>query len=510
MPRVSLVGLIALVAVFQLLLLIWLVPVPWYGYLLVLPLLILFWQPTVTPIPSVSNGPTANLDAGLLADATSNTATGAAEVSFSAGSLLTQLQQNQQDTGQINAAVAQLANDSAGLSGNVGQIASSIEQTAKACGQANTELADSRDSLQQLAGQVSSAANELRSLTALAGQIQQITQLISQIASQTNLLALNAAIEAARAGEQGRGFAVVADEVRTLAGRTATATDQITSMLSGIYQKSEQTSGLMLTLEQHSERLSGQLAEVAQGVGHISNEMNDTRGAIEQIAEVSEGLSLTSQQLDQSLHRIQQGLALVATQGQHVAEQAETVSGQTEQIYNELANQANSCFFADVLNAATQAAAAIGRLLEQGIQQGKFSETQLFSQSYQPIAGTDPQKYHTCYDSYSDQVFPAVQEELLQKNAQILYAGAVDKQGYFPTHNRKYSQPLTGDKAHDLIHNRTKRIFADRTGSRCGSHTQRMLLQTYKRDTGEILHDLSVPVYVNGRHWGGFRVGFKR
>ena len=49
-----------------------------------------------------------------------------------------------------------------------------------------------------------------------------------------------------------------------------------------------------------------------------------------------------------------------------------------------------------------------------------------------------------------------------------------------------------------------------RTGSRCGSHTETMLLQTYKRDTGEILHDLSVPIYVDGRHWGGFRIGFKR
>ncbi|MGH8806348.1 MAG: methyl-accepting chemotaxis protein, partial [Noviherbaspirillum sp.] len=61
----------------------------------------------------------------------------------------------------------------------------------------------------------------------------------------------------------------------------------------------------------------------------------------------------------------------------------------------------------------------------------------------------------------------------------------------------------------DLVSNRTKRIFNDRTGARCGSNTKPFLLQTYKRDTGEVMHDLSVPIYVNGKHWGGFRIGYR-
>jgi methyl-accepting chemotaxis protein len=78
----------------------------------------------------------------------------------------------------------------------------------------------------------------------------------------------------------------------------------------------------------------------------------------------------------------------------------------------------------------------------------------------------------------------------------------------FP-HNKKFSQPLTGDYDVDLVNNRTKRIFSDRTGKRCGANTKPFLLQTYKRDTGEVMHDLSVPIYVNGKHWGGFRVGYR-
>ncbi|GAK87296.1 methyl-accepting chemotaxis protein [Vibrio ponticus] len=68
---------------------------------------------------------------------------------------------------------------------------------------------------------------------------------------------------------------------------------------------------------------------------------------------------------------------------------------------------------------------------------------------------------------------------------------------------------LTGNPDIDIVRNRTKRIFGDRVGQKCGSHTQTMLLQTYKRDTGEIMHDLSVPIYVNNKHWGAVRLGYK-
>ncbi|MEO9273363.1 hypothetical protein ABFY09_00780 [Marinomonas sp. 5E14-1] len=84
---------------------------------------------------------------------------------------------------------------------------------------------------------------------------------------------------------------------------------------------------------------------------------------------------------------------------------------------------------------------------------------------------TNPQKYSTAYDVFSDQTFPAIQEAVLDKYEEVMFAGAVDVNGYFPTHNKKLSQPLSGDFEKDLVNNRTKRIFNDPTGSRCGAHT---------------------------------------
>lgn len=158
---------------------------------------------------------------------------------------------------------------------------------------------------------------------------------------------------------------------------------------------------------------------------------------------------------------------------------------------------------------ARAAADAIENIFEQAIAKGQIQKDQLLSDDYQVIPDTNPPKYSARFDAFCDRVLPAVQEQVLADNPALIFAISTDKRGYVPTHNNKFAKPPTGDYNTDLVHSRSKRIFNDRTGSRCGSHTKKMLLQTYKRDTGEIMHDLSVPIFVDGVHWGGFRMGYQ-
>jgi methyl-accepting chemotaxis protein len=146
-------------------------------------------------------------------------------------------------------------------------------------------------------------------------------------------------------------------------------------------------------------------------------------------------------------------------------------------------------------------------ILEDAIVSGRLTESEVFDTNYQPIEGTDPQKYHTAYDTFTDENFQQIEDGYLH-DPDVVFAAVVDTNGYLPTHNAIFSRPLTGDKEKDTADNRTKRLFDDPTGIAAAKNTSEYLRQIYKRDTGETMWDISAPVYVNGNHWGAFRIGF--
>ena len=152
-------------------------------------------------------------------------------------------------------------------------------------------------------------------------------------------------------------------------------------------------------------------------------------------------------------------------------------------------------------------AKAVTTILEEAIDNGVFTVNDVFDKEYVKIPGTDPPKYHTKYDSYLDKAILGLQDEFL-KDESVVFAVTVDTNGYLPTHNTKYQKPLTGDREKDLTGNRTKRVFNDPVGKGAAENTKPGYLQVYSRDTGEIMWDYSSPIYVKGKHWGGFRIGY--
>ena len=162
-------------------------------------------------------------------------------------------------------------------------------------------------------------------------------------------------------------------------------------------------------------------------------------------------------------------------------------------------------------------AKAMEDVLEQSLSSGQFFKEQLFDTDYQeiadgPLAGSAIPKYRTAYDLYLDLSIKDFQDTFAASDPMVVFAVLVDRNGYLPTHNSKYSQPLTGNPDIDKTGNRTKRIFNDPTGLAAAQYNNEdgkgYLRQIYKRDTGVTMWDVSAPVYVRGEHWGGFRIGF--
>jgi methyl-accepting chemotaxis protein len=482
---------------------------------LCLPLgLLTLWLPrllTSRALPAPLDRPDDAL-AGLTRDlsrSTSHNALSAAAVAYSVRQLATRLQSQVDAADQIVSSADVMIATERATSSLSQQALGAASQARQSSDAGLTVLHQSITLMHQLSERADNSRQLIEALSQRSEDIQRVTAVIQSIASQTNLLALNAAIEAARAGEHGRGFAVVADEVRGLAGRTATATGEVGQMVADIQQRTAQ---VVEQIRQLSGDLNGGVEQVELTGRQLANIAQLAAGVEGQVSEIALGAQTNQQQLSSlfvAVEQMRSDLAISDDQTRRLAQSAVQMEGQAETISERLAQVGLDDYHQRIYDLALEGASQIAQKFEQDIEQRRVSLEDLFDRTYQPIGNTSPVKYQTRFDRYTDQALPAIQEPLLARHEGLVFAIACTQQGYVPTHNQAFSRALTGDPAFDTVHNRTKRKFDDRTGIRCGSHQQPVLLQTYTRDTGELMHDLSVPIMVKGRHWGGLRLGYK-
>ena len=260
----------------------------------------------------------------------------AIHISSSSEQLLATTQQTTHNIFEQQSQTEMVASAMNEMSSTAQEVSRHITGTSQAANEANSETIEGRkivdgsiQAIQQLADQIDNTANVIHQLEEDSENIGKVLDVIKGIAEQTNLLALNAAIEAARAGEQGRGFAVVADEVRTLAGRTQESTAEINQVIEKLQLGSQKAVDVMNKSRKEAQSVVEQATQAGTSLSVIST-------AVEQINDMSSQIASAAEQQNSTAEEINRNIINISELGHETTSGAQETSAAAEGL-NQLA-----------------------------------------------------------------------------------------------------------------------------------------------------------------------------
>ena len=407
-----------------------------------------------------------------------------------------------------------------GLQETTNEISVNISEATTTSSQATAEINESHTTVESARAEITrmiEAANageqRMEELSKAIENVGGIINVINSIAKQTNLLALNATIEAARAGEAGKGFSVVAHEVKALASSTSDATTQIEETLEEIKNgfellktSSQETSFTARHVGEKTEtfscilnNVSGAMSTIDRKIGIIDQQMEVVNEACEGFISISEGVSTNLKQSSEKLSSSARTMRSVSDDtDKMVLRNAQTGGNQEEY---------------EIIQNATYASQKLTELIEAGLAAGQVTMDDLFDRNHEEIPGSNPVQYLAKHSRFMDEIAQPLIEEIIASNDRITFCTPIDDTAYVSTNSLAVSKPQGDDPVWNMANCRHHRYYLDRTCKRAGLNQKPLLLQTYRRDMGGgvfvSMKDVSAPIFIKGRHWGGFRVGYK-
>ncbi|MFA3783824.1 methyl-accepting chemotaxis protein [Melioribacteraceae bacterium 4301-Me] len=296
-------------------------------------------------------------------DAVQATATASNQISSSTEELAAGAQEQSAQSNEIAAAINQMTATITQTTKHASNAAENSKVSLELATEGNKSVQETVEGMKEIANVVNRTGTTIKELGKSSDQIGEIVQVIDDIADQTNLLALNAAIEAARAGEQGRGFAVVADEVRKLAERTTKATKEIAEMIKKIQKDTNEAVISMEDGVKEVERGKELAVRAGDSLQKIIISVQQVNDIITQVAAASEEQSATAEQISHNIESINNVTQESASGTQQIARAAEDLNRLTDNLQN-LINKFNIGFVEKKNTTSKLTVRANGKLVE--------------------------------------------------------------------------------------------------------------------------------------------------
>lgn len=359
---------------------------------------------------------------------------------------------------------------------------------------------------------VDTLGQHVTSFSAAIEQVRRSAQDIDDIAETTNILALNATIEAMRAGEAGRTFAVVANEVKSLANDTRKATEEISKTVDALGEEASVVIGRIEEGSQASGEAKSSVARIEKtitGVGELVEEVDKQNDVIARSTGTISGHVDAVQRVltsfDEAARTNEEDL-----QGAQV--RMEELEMTASEMFDRIVQAGLSPEDSLMVEKANETAKAIIARAEEGIENGKLTAAALFDDDYKSIPGSNPERFTSRLTEFADTNWRPIYDEAVDASHDCIAAVCADRNGFMPTHTSQFSKTPTGDLAHDTRFVRNGRIVMDSADRAALASDAPYRMSVFRQEVdGEryyVVRSVYVPIVVQGKRWGDLKYAY--
>ncbi|MGB3752705.1 MAG: methyl-accepting chemotaxis protein [Parerythrobacter sp.] len=386
------------------------------------------------------------------------------------------------------------------------------ERAIERVGQGTDQIQQSLKEIGSLLDLVDTLTHHITGFAAAMEQVRKSALDIDQIAETTNILALNATIEAMRAGDAGRTFAVVANEVKALAGETRRATEQIGQTIDTLDAEASTVIAKIETGAEASRGAKHSVTQIEYTLGGVADLVEEVDRQNDQIARstatISGHVNLVQSEMESFTKAAGANAARLDKAHDGLAELELTASGMLDSIVKAGLSPRDSM----MVDKASVYAAEIKVVTETALADGTLTPDALFDRDYIEIEGSNPVRYRSRITPWADANWRPVLDRMVAEGGAVRMCSIADMNGFLPTHTTDRSRAPTGDVAHDTKYCRNGRILLTATDQQAKQSDAPYLMAVYRQEgdgeTSVVVRNVYIPLVINGRRWGDFEVAY--